>query len=97
LGYDTDGLLTQAGALTLTRDPQHAIVTATTLDTITDTRSVNGFGEWDSYAASAGATPLVSMQYTRDAPWPNDTRRRRRRLHEHLHVRLRHLAAVSSM
>lgn len=66
LGYDIDRLLNQAGALVLTRDPQHGLVTATTLDTVTDSSVYNGFGEPASYSASGGAAPRYDAQYTRD-------------------------------
>jgi len=72
--YDADDLLTQVGSLVLARDPQHGLVTGTTLGMVTDTRTLNGFGEWDGYAATAGATPLLSMQYTRD-PYGRTTMR----------------------
>lgn len=65
-GYDNDGLLTQAGALALTRHPQHGLVTATALNTIADSWGYNGFGELNSYSASAGATALYSAQYNYD-------------------------------
>jgi RHS repeat-associated protein len=64
--YDADGLLTQAEALTLQRDAQNGLLIGTTLGTVSDTRSSNGFGEWTSYSASAGTTPLLATQYTRD-------------------------------
>src|SRR5262249_48628055 len=64
--YDADGLLTQAEALTLQRDAQNGLLIGTTLGMVSDTRSPNGFGEWTSYSASAGTTPLLATQYTRD-------------------------------
>jgi len=64
--YDADDLLTQAGALTLQRDTQNGLITGTTLGTVSDTRSFTSFGEWTSYSATAGGTPLFSTQYTYD-------------------------------
>lgn len=64
--YDADGLLSQAGALTLQRSAQNGLLTATALGLVSDTRSFNGFAEWTSYSATAGATSLFSAQYTRD-------------------------------
>ncbi len=64
--YDNDGLLTQAGNLTLSRDPQNGLLTGTTLGTITDTWSYNGFGEPLSYSAAASGTTFFAVQYKRD-------------------------------
>jgi RHS repeat-associated protein len=64
--HDPDSVLTQAGALAISRDPQHGLVTGTTLGSVTDTRSVNGFGELSSYRAAFGATEPLAAQYTRD-------------------------------
>ncbi len=66
-GYDPDSLLTQAGALSLGRDPQHGLITGTTLGALTDTRSYSTFGELSSYQATFGTTELLSIQYTRDS------------------------------
>ncbi len=64
--YDNDNLLTGAGSLTMTRHAQNGFVTGTTLNSVTDTRGYNGFGELASYSASFGATPLLSTTFTRD-------------------------------
>ncbi|MEW6744381.1 MAG: RHS repeat-associated core domain-containing protein [Planctomycetota bacterium] len=64
--YDTDSLLTGAGAMTLTRDPAIGWVTGTTLGTVTTSYGYNSFGELASLDGSAGATSLLSVQYTRD-------------------------------
>ncbi len=66
-GYDPDSLLTQAGALTLTRDAQTGFITGTTLSSLTDTRSYSTFGELSSYRATVGLTPLLATQYARDS------------------------------
>ena len=44
-GYDADSLLTQAGSLTLSRNAQNGLLTGTTLGSVSDTQSYNGFGE----------------------------------------------------
>jgi len=67
LGYDLDGLLVQAGTLTLTRNSQHGLITGTTLGAVSDTRAYNGFGEVDSYAATKSGNPALAITYTRDA------------------------------
>ncbi len=64
--YDADSLVTQAGALTLTRDPVTGVVTGTTLGLVADTRSVTTFGEVASYRATATGAPGLEIQYTRD-------------------------------
>ncbi len=66
-GYDPDSLLTQAGALSLARDPQTGFVTGTTLGSVTDTRSYSTFGELSTYRAAVGTTALLDVQYTRDS------------------------------
>jgi RHS repeat-associated protein len=65
--YDADSLLTQAGALSLTRDPQHGLLTGSTLGSVSDTRSYSSFAELSSYAATLSGTPVFQVAYTRDA------------------------------
>jgi hypothetical protein len=69
-GYDNDGLLTQAGNLTLSRDPANGLLTGTTLtegaNTATDALSYSLFGELQTYAAQHNATGIYSVTYTRD-------------------------------
>jgi RHS repeat-associated protein len=67
LTYDVDGLIAAAGALTLTRHPAHGLVSATTLGSVTDTRTWTGFGALDHYTARFGGTPFWDVQLTRDA------------------------------
>jgi YD repeat-containing protein len=66
LQYDADGLLTHAGALTLTRDAQNGRVTGTALGTVTDARTYNNFGDVATYTASQGGTAVYSVQFTYD-------------------------------
>jgi RHS repeat-associated protein len=65
-GYDNDSLITSAGALTLTRDPQHGLATGSTLGVVVTTMSFNAFGEIVTHAASAGGTSLYNVAYVRD-------------------------------
>ena len=65
-GYDDDGLLTQAGALTLSRDPLNGRFNDSTLGTVTDSLSYNRFGELGAYQAAAGGATLFSVQDTPD-------------------------------
>ena len=64
--YDNDGLLTQAGSLTLSRDAQNGLLTGTRLGSATDTWNYNGFAEPTSYAAAFGGTTIFAQQFTRD-------------------------------
>ena len=67
--YDNDGLLTGAGALTITRDPATGFVTSSTLGSTTETRTYDpSYGEEQSYTVKFNSTTLYSVDYgTRDA------------------------------
>ena len=64
-GYDADGLLVSAGALSIARNPTHGMVDGTTLAGVTDTRSYNQFGELASHQTRHGGTPLFHETITR--------------------------------
>jgi RHS repeat-associated protein len=64
--YDADSLVTQAGNLSLSRNSQNGLLTGSTLGSITDTWTHNGFGEPVSYSASFTGHPMFLVQYTRD-------------------------------
>jgi len=64
--YDDDGLLTRAGDLSLTRDPQNGLLTQTQLGSVTTTHQYNAFGELIQEAASYGGTPFYEVVYIRD-------------------------------
>jgi RHS repeat-associated protein len=65
--YDADGLLTQAGALTLSRHPQHGLLTSSALGQITDTWTYTSYGEPETYRARFGGLEIFAVQYIRDA------------------------------
>ncbi|VAW89405.1 hypothetical protein MNBD_GAMMA17-1201, partial [hydrothermal vent metagenome] len=65
--YDNDGLLTVAGALTLTRDVQNGLLTGTTLGSVTTNTSYNTFGEQATETAAFDSTAQYAASYTRDA------------------------------
>jgi RHS repeat-associated protein len=65
--YDDDGLLTQAGALTLTRHAANGLLTGTTVGVVNDTWTYTTLGETESHVASAAGTALYSESVTRDA------------------------------
>ena len=64
--YDNDGLLNGAGAMTLTRDPDHGMVTGSQLGEVVDLTEHNDFGELSHYAASEGINVLLDILYDRD-------------------------------
>lgn len=67
LAYDTDSLLTAAGALTLRRDALSGRLTGTTLGAVSEAFTYNGFGEVTAYQASRSGAALFAAQYARDA------------------------------
>jgi RHS repeat-associated protein len=64
--YDADSLLTQAGALTLSRHPQNGLLTGSTLGGLTDAWEYNGFAEPTSYTSAFDGNSLYEVRYTRD-------------------------------
>jgi len=64
--YDADGLLTDAGALHLSRDLHNGLLTGSTLATSTDARTYNSFGELDSYRATVGGSDIFMTEWERD-------------------------------
>ena len=66
LQYDQDGLPSQVGDLTLTRDAQTGLIIATTLGALSDSVSYDGFGAPVSYTASHSGSPVYSAGYIRD-------------------------------
>jgi hypothetical protein len=61
--YDDDGLLETTGAVTLTRHPAHGLVSATTLGTVTDSRTYTAFGELETYTATANDGSALAITY----------------------------------
>ena len=57
----------QAGALALSRDAQHGLLTGTTLGTVNDSYQRNSFGETTHYTANLNATPLFQQQFSYDS------------------------------
>ncbi len=64
--YDADSLLTKAGDLTLTRNTQNGLLTATTLGSLTDAYSYDGFAAVTAYEAKYGASNLLRFEYDHD-------------------------------
>ena len=79
MGYDADSLLTcvspstcnpvSADALRITRSPQNALLTGTSMGSVTDSYTYNTYGEVAAYQALYGSTSLYSAVYdTSGAP-----------------------------
>ena len=68
-GFDNDSLLTEAGDLSLTRDPQNGLVTGTNLSggAVTTAVTRDGFGAPTMLTASVGNTPVYTATYAYDA------------------------------
>jgi len=66
-GYDADGLLTSAGPLTLSRDPQNGRVTELTVGGVVETLSFDEFGDVQARVVTAGGSTLLAVSYVRDA------------------------------
>ena len=67
LGYDDDGALIQAGALTIHRDAANGLITGTTLGDVADSIGRNGHGEAVAYTASFAGGNGFELDYDRDA------------------------------
>jgi len=65
-GYDLDSLLTSAGPITLTRDPQNGRVTDITSGDVVETMAYSDYGEIESSVAAYSGTPMLSFAYLRD-------------------------------
>jgi RHS repeat-associated protein len=65
--YDNDGLLTNAGDLSLTRDADNGLLSATELGVVNDAWTYNTFGEPTNYTAKASGSDAYSATFTRDA------------------------------
>ena len=65
-GYDADGLLTAAGAITLTLDPQNGHLNASALGAMTDSYSYDPNGLFASYTANYSGNPLYVESVVRD-------------------------------
>jgi RHS repeat-associated protein len=65
-GYDNDSLLTQAGALTLTRYPANGLLSGTTLGSVNTSHGYNTFGELETFGATYGSTALLSYTLSYD-------------------------------
>ena len=67
LGYDADGLLTQIGELTLSRDSANGLITDAVLGTTVTTFAHDGFGAVSGATASVNGSSIYGSTITRDA------------------------------
>jgi RHS repeat-associated protein len=65
--YDGDGLLIQAGSLSVSRDPGTGLVTGTSLGSLTTAQLQSGFGEVSSFSAAYAGSELFRNDFSRDA------------------------------
>jgi RHS repeat-associated protein len=66
-GYNADGLLIQAGGLSVVRSAQTGLVQSTALGIVSDSYTRNALGEATAYTAQANATALYTVNVVRDA------------------------------
>ena len=64
--YDKDDFLTKAGTMTLSPNPTSGIPNGSTIDEITTSVVVSGFGELENYEASVSGSPIYSATYIRN-------------------------------
>ena len=64
--YDDDDLLTRAGLLQLTRDPQNGLLQGTFTSPVLDSWTYNGHGETTDYAAVMSGEDLYTIHDERD-------------------------------
>ncbi|HVC32527.1 MAG TPA: RHS repeat-associated core domain-containing protein, partial [Chloroflexota bacterium] len=64
--YDTDGLLTQAGTMSLSRDAQSGFLSGSSLGTLSDSFGYDSFGDTVGYSASAGGNALYGFALQRN-------------------------------
>jgi len=63
---DADGLLTQAGLLSISLDPATAMLTGTSIGSLSDTVSYNAFAEPTSYVLTETAAPIYKIELSYD-------------------------------
>jgi RHS repeat-associated protein len=64
--YDGDGLVIQAGDLSLSRDPVTGLATGTSLGLVTTSQAYNSFGELSSLGAAYAGSEIFRTDLTRD-------------------------------
>jgi RHS repeat-associated protein len=64
--HDGDGLLTQAGALKLERDPKTGFLKGTKLGNVGTAHEYSSFGERKNFVAKVGGKDIMAVDYERD-------------------------------
>lgn len=64
--FDSDRLLTQAGAMTVAHRPDTGLRESRTIGCVADLVVANAYGDRDSLSASCNGSPLLSTQYIYD-------------------------------
>ncbi|MBK8943007.1 MAG: hypothetical protein IPM79_36765 [Polyangiaceae bacterium] len=64
--FDDDDLLTQAGGLTITREPASGFVTQATAGLVTEAWTYSDYGEVETYTATVGGVVQIAWSYVRD-------------------------------
>ena len=64
--YDNDGLLTQAGNLTISRNAQNGLLNGTSLGNVTTNYTYNELGEITNYNAQYNGSDIFSASYVMD-------------------------------
>jgi RHS repeat-associated protein len=65
--YDNDGLITKAGDMSITRNPETGFITDTVLGAVTTHRGYTSRGDLKSEVATVNGAPAFSTEYVRDA------------------------------
>jgi len=65
--YDTDGLVTRVGAMTVTHNAQNGLITGTAIGSTTDATTYTGFGDTSTYSAVAAGVGIFQTSLTYDA------------------------------
>ncbi|WP_437592179.1 RHS repeat-associated core domain-containing protein [Sorangium sp. So ce1000] len=66
-GYDNDGLLNQAGGLSLFRHPQNGLYTGSSIGIVSDTVTPDAYGAVATYVAQVSGSTIYQVTYTPDA------------------------------
>ncbi|WP_437946697.1 DNRLRE domain-containing protein [Sorangium sp. So ce296] len=66
-GYDADGVVNQAGGLTLSRHPQSGQYTGSSIGVVSDTVTPDAYGGVQTYVAQAGGSTVYEVSVTPDA------------------------------
>jgi len=65
--YYDDGLLTQTGSMSITREPEIGRIIGTTLGNVTTSQSYNSLGKLSGYRAGYSGSPIFQTAYQRDS------------------------------